>query len=282
MEELWQSLIPHFVAEETGRCFRICTDKEIVFKHNQSGVLQPRRDSIPNLIDPFGYLSNGDCWSYEIGFKDAVVQFIDKEQLHKVDCDAISDTFGGLRLGFEVSDRQMYDLTAEGGTSEFGGGPYTGGSCMGLNLRLGDGREVTTTVTHAFVALYQHRYPRDRLKNFIVSKAKDVTMSISKGLGFVRKMAESMKISAARPLREPVQFFRKDPNEKMGVITQCFDTPDWHYLFPHGFPHDLSLISATPNGPLPVIATPPNTPRITGRLGQYDCFGVFGWCGVIG
>ncbi|KAI9789824.1 MAG: hypothetical protein M1816_005741 [Peltula sp. TS41687] len=174
--------------------------------------------------------------------------------------EGVPDTAGGLYVGYDIIDNRPSTFEATSGyavaakpEAEF----TRSMGCLGLRVKLNDGVEAITTVTHGLVNLPQHGLVV-RVTNWFL-KAKEALLRF--------RTPAHVKISRATgnsPLGKTVWLALT--NQKVGTIEYTYDTPSPHLPFPAGYQHDLSLVT---DKELPWVTSPPGVATINGWA-QYD------------
>ncbi|KAL1970153.1 hypothetical protein VTN77DRAFT_6558 [Rasamsonia byssochlamydoides] len=168
---------------------------------------------------------------------------------------------GSLHVVFDVMNIQ---LATEPVTTGFQVAvmPDAGESagCLGLKLRMPQGQEVITTVTHGFV---KRPDPLNALK-YIGSWI----LSAKEALRRFRSPRPQPQAPAIGMLRKPpsgspigkVVWLVGGNRKIIGTITHTYDRPSRSLPYLQGYLHDLSLTTDTA---LPEVSSPPGYPRIT-------------------
>ncbi|EPS31492.1 hypothetical protein PDE_06447 [Penicillium oxalicum 114-2] len=135
-----------------------------------------------------------------------------------------------------------------------------GSGCLGLRIKMQDGKEGITTVTHDFV-----RRPS-------WSRALPFADWISKRENSLRRLlnlstpADTPVTGISRawlsncPIGKEVWLTTASSPTRIGTITQAFDTPSLIFPYPSGYQHDLCLITGDN---LPPLSSPPGYPAVT-------------------
>ncbi|KAJ6155024.1 hypothetical protein N7470_005590 [Penicillium chermesinum] len=168
------------------------------------------------------------------------------------DISKLEPTAGGISSGMQVSTEAN---------------SANGLGCIGLRVRMVDGEEAITTVTHGFVRNPQHSRVVLKLADWI-SKTKSALQRFrrpkpqpnSYAVGVTR---DSQVTSLGSNKNSPIgkDIWLATEQTRIGTITQTFDKPSEFLPYPAGYKHDLSLITGAG---LPEINSPPGYPVITG------------------
>ncbi|KKK21464.1 hypothetical protein ARAM_003766 [Aspergillus rambellii] len=131
--------------------------------------------------------------------------------------------------------------------------------CLGLRIRMTDGKEAITTVTHGFV-----RHPQGsrvvnilgdwylRTKSALQQFFRPPPQSETCAIGVVRNLGNS-------PIGKEVWL--TNVKKRIGRITETFDKPSPILPYPMGYKHDISLIT---DKDLPLLVSPPGYPVVLG------------------
>ncbi|CAG7990198.1 unnamed protein product [Penicillium nalgiovense] len=186
---------------------------------------------------------------------------------------------GGLRTIYDVPRVTISADTVASGmeVSETPESP-NGSGCLGLRLRMPDGKEAITTVTHGFV-----RNPRASrvvsmfsdwilwTKSALQRFLRQSPLSDTCALGVVENSQTNSPIdkevwlATEKKRASPIPFFlrtTKDTNLfiQIGTISHTFDNPSPALPYPAGYRHDLSLIT---DDKLPALVSPPGYPVVS-------------------
>ncbi|KAJ5791593.1 uncharacterized protein N7518_008604 [Penicillium psychrosexuale] len=167
---------------------------------------------------------------------------------------------GGLRI---LYDEYRLEATADTVTSgmEVCDKPESlqGQGCLGLRIRMNDGKEAITTVTHGFV-----RNPRRsrmtkmfsewilRAKSALLRLRNPPPQSDTSAIGVVRNSNKNSPIGK--------EVWLATEKKRIGTISYTFDDPSPVLPFPAGYRHDLSLIM---DDELPQLISPPGYPAVS-------------------
>lgn len=123
--------------------------------------------------------------------------------------------------------------------------------CLGLSLQLPTGEYVTTAVTHGFVDRPSHKASGiERTYKRCSAVIKDLTaFRLS---AFSRSVRTPHIQTRERIGNSPIGkgVWRADTNTKIGTVTATYDTPSTHLPYPHGYSHDLSLVTSKDGSPI--------------------------------
>ncbi|KAJ5690359.1 hypothetical protein N7462_004751 [Penicillium macrosclerotiorum] len=164
---------------------------------------------------------------------------------------------GGLRTIYDVPRVKVSsDTIASGMEASETPKSLNGSGCLGLKLRMPDGKEVVTTVTHGFV-----RNPRP---SRVVSMFSDwISWTKSALRRFVRKSdACALGVARKSQTNSPIgkEVWLATEKKRIGTISQTFDDPSPVLPYPAGYRHDLSLIT---DDDLPALVSPPGYPVVS-------------------
>ncbi|KAJ5227469.1 uncharacterized protein N7469_007475 [Penicillium citrinum] len=237
----------------------------------------PIRDVIVPNINPRSFLSVETIEYIRLAFPGSVgaqvlisgwilVLFPDKKTLQKCWDHGAPDEICNLRVGYIL---MKYYSTATSTTIIEAGQAVTetpdsidSQAALGLRLRLPGGLEAITTVTHAFVRLADPQMSSFR---------RAITEQILVAKKYLQKLRPPPKDTQHEGMvftydhsNSPIgkAVWLSGTKTQIGAITLTYDRCSRHHLipYPHGFQHDLSLITG-PN--LPQLTNPRNSPRVT-------------------
>ncbi|KAJ5997397.1 hypothetical protein N7522_009057 [Penicillium canescens] len=135
-----------------------------------------------------------------------------------------------------------------------------GQGCLGLRIRMTDGKEAITTVTHGFVR-NPHRSRMTMMFSEWILRAKSALLGFRRpppqsdtcAIGVVRSSNKNSPIGK--------EVWLATEKKRIGVISYTFDDPSPVLPFPAGYRHDLSLIM---DDNLPQLVSPPGYPAVSG------------------
>ncbi|KAJ5666055.1 uncharacterized protein N7477_008503 [Penicillium maclennaniae] len=135
-----------------------------------------------------------------------------------------------------------------------------GQGCLGLRIRMTDGKEAITTVTHGFV-----RNPQWSRMTMMFS---DWILRSKSALSCFRRpppQSDTCAIGVERSSNKnsPIgkEVWLATEKKRIGVISHTFDDPSPVLPFPAGYRHDVSLIM---DDDLPQLVSPPGYPAVSG------------------
>ncbi|KAJ5193414.1 hypothetical protein N7449_009556 [Penicillium cf. viridicatum] len=198
-----------------------------------------------------------------------LILFPEKKSLEACWDKGVPDEVGGLRVGYIIASfHATANIVESGRAVSDAPGTLVQQAALGLRLRLPGGLEAITTVTHAFVRLADSRMSKIR-KRFTehILAAKEYLKRMQPP---PRQAPQAGIVYPKRVGNSPVgkQVWLSGTDTCIGTITVTYDRFTRHRLipYPHGFQHDLSLVTG-PN--LPQLTNPPYTPRVT-EWGPYE------------
>ncbi|KAJ5472944.1 hypothetical protein N7530_006945, partial [Penicillium desertorum] len=158
---------------------------------------------------------------------------------------------GGLRTIYDVP---RVKVRADTIVSE----SLNGSGCLGLRLRMPDGKEAITTMTHGFVSS-----PRP---SRVVSMFSDWTLWTKSALRRSLRRPSLpypcaltvVQNSSNSPIGKEVWLATE--KKRIGSISHTFDDPSPALPYPAGYRHDLSLIT---DDNLPALVSPPGYPVVS-------------------
>ncbi|KAK2745051.1 hypothetical protein FQN55_006408 [Onygenales sp. PD_40] len=176
---------------------------------------------------------------------------------------------GGLRVGYDISQCHLSSATTASGLaiSEHPNALRTS-ACLGLRLRMPNGDDVITTVTHQFVKCIE----LPSIFTAIASWCEHWYMNIRSAFQKFRPGKSSSTVPATVEKRASVgntsvgaEVWLAGTDQKIfkvGTITKTYDLNPSRYLpYPAGYQHDLSLIMSPEP---PRMTQPSNCPSIVG------------------
>lgn len=181
----------------------------------------------------------------------------------------ICGEIGGLQVVYNVLDCQpSHDPVALGASVQSfpvdSKDPFAS-VCLGLKVKMQDGRDAITTATHGFVKLPKKAEKRWRaitasyfdhikvkLQNFQTPRHETVIPAVAR--------SSSMSLHDS-PIGKIVTLFHS--NKKIGYIGRTWDRPSRWLPYPAGYKHDLSLIYSD-ESQLPPMFPRPGLPAIDG------------------
>ncbi|KAJ5485572.1 hypothetical protein N7539_005560 [Penicillium diatomitis] len=169
---------------------------------------------------------------------------------------------GGLRVMYDLLEIDITSDTVASGMPVSGSpDAIHGDGCLGLRIKLQDGTEGITTVTHGFVK----QPDQSRMLPFFdwICKKKD---SLRRLLSLPTRADTPASVMSRgwlsnSPIGKEVWLTAADKPTLVGTITQTFDSPSLVFPYPTGYRHDLSLITSEK---LPHLISPPGYPVVTG------------------
>ncbi|KGO74630.1 hypothetical protein PITC_002750 [Penicillium italicum] len=167
---------------------------------------------------------------------------------------------GGLQV---VYDKYRLEPSADAVTSgmEVCEKPESlyGQGCLGLRIRMADGKEAITTVTHGFVRNPQRSRMTMmfsewvlRAKSALLRFRRPPSQSETCAVGVVRNSNKNSPIGK--------EVWLATEKKRIGVISHTFDDPSPVLPYPAGYRHDLSLIM---DDNLPQLVSPPGYPVVS-------------------
>jgi hypothetical protein len=181
----------------------------------------------------------------------------------------ICGEIGGLQVVYNVLDCQpSHDPVALGAVVQSfpvdSKDPFAS-VCLGLKVKMQDGRDAITTATHGFVKVPKKAEKRWRaitasyfdhikakLRNFQTPRRETVIPAVAR--------SSSMSLYDS-PIGKIVTLFHS--NKKIGYIGRTWDRPSRWLPYPAGYKHDLSLIYSD-ESQLPPMFPRPGIPAIDG------------------
>ncbi|KAJ5941294.1 hypothetical protein N7516_001462 [Penicillium verrucosum] len=172
----------------------------------------------------------------------------------------------GLRVFFHTTRYSLTTTPIQSGLSvsaDPNGEHHSRAGCLGLKLQLRNGSMAITTVTHGFVQCPGVSMPANIFNVFqtIVDKAKRrlrryLPAKVGEDDGAFVMPNEVLT-------NDPVgkQVWLASSRKQIGAIAHTYDHPSRIKPYPHGYKHDLSLIS---DSALPDVTSPPGYPPVTG------------------
>lgn len=215
-------------------------------------IFASRPTDIRRTINPRRFLTSRDVavvrgmWPRSIGLRMyisgfATVLFPSRKEMEASWNESWTDTIGSLQPGAEVLEDVQPSAMSCGNSAR----------CLGLRIRLLDGTEAITALTHAFV-----RNPWRCWVLQVVCQRSIAAMEKISGL-FSQRHPQTEACQNS-PLGKP---FPASSRSSSSTITKAYDTPSTTLPHPNGYIHDLSLLM----GPeLPRITIPRNIGTITG------------------
>ncbi|KAJ5585423.1 uncharacterized protein N7459_005223 [Penicillium hispanicum] len=167
---------------------------------------------------------------------------------------------GGLRTIYDIPRLEVNADTVISGM-EVSETPESlhGSGCLGLRLRMPDGTEAITTVTHGFV--------RNPQSSRVVSLFSDY---IARAKSALQRLIhrppppDTLALGVARnsPANSPIgkEVWLATEKQRIGAISYTFDDPSPTLAYPAGYRHDLSLIT---DYNLPAVVSPPGYPVVS-------------------
>lgn len=170
---------------------------------------------------------------------------------------------GGLRVVYDLVAAEVTASTIESGYEvSISPNSLQSTGCLGLRLRMTDGVDVITTVTHGFV-----RHPSaSRLTQTVCDWILRAKSAIGRFRNpFSPRPAETPAggISRSGNSNSPIgkHVWLATEARKVGTISRSFDQPSSVLPYPAGYRHDLSLVT---DDNLPFVVSPPGYPVISG------------------
>ncbi|KAK1761794.1 hypothetical protein QBC33DRAFT_553309 [Phialemonium atrogriseum] len=211
------------------------------------------RDTIHYAINPRRLLSSEDIHQFADMFPRAIglqifiagrihVLYQDRTYVEADWREGVPQQVGGLAVQFSVPSiiPSQAELTYRQGVAAKKDSRIATG-CLGVSLRLPDGEVVATTVTHGFVHLPGVGY---------LSRAVGLFDKLKKSLLRLRWPPQQESLTGHVRSSDPAgnspvgkEVWVAATNCRLGTIGHTFDRPSRYLPYPHGYGHDLSLVS---------------------------------------
>jgi len=251
------------------------------FRYPDYAVMLPLMSLFPYLLNPRRLLTAEELNKLRLMYPHACgVQLLIGGQLvilFKTESDmraswsrGLCSEIGGLQVVYNVLDCQpSHDPVVPGAVVQnFPADPKDplAWVCLGLKVKMQDGRDAITTVTHGFVKLPKKGEKRWRAitaSYFDHIKAKLRNFQTPRRETVIPAVARSSSMSPYNsPIGKIVTLFRS--NKKIGYIGRTWDRPSRWLPYPTGYKHDLSLIYSSDDSQLPPMFPRPGNPAIDG------------------
>ncbi|KAJ5765130.1 hypothetical protein N7520_004689 [Penicillium odoratum] len=192
-----------------------------------------------------------------------IILFDDMQHVRNAYTEIYPLELAGMLVYFDVARDELSTTPVEYGldTDTRIGEENTRAGCIGLKVRLQDGTEAITTVTHGFV-----NCPGTSLATTMLNVVRQMLDKAKKTL--VRylpaRIAEDNRfitysgVLTNNPIGREVLIAAS--HHRIGHISRTYDQPSRIKPYPHGYDHDLSLVT---DPALPDVCNPPGYPAVS-------------------
>ncbi|KAJ5888631.1 hypothetical protein N7495_008672 [Penicillium taxi] len=234
-----------------------------VYDQHFSRYINPRRFLRSTDLDSLRQLFPGAVGATVLIAGFLIILFDDIQHVHDAYSEIYPLELAGLLVHFDIA---RGDLTTVPFQYGLGIGARIGeennsAGCIGLKVRLQDGSEAITTVTHGFVYCPGSSVAAN-VMNLIQTTLDRVKGLLVRYLPTRIRMDTTFIMHSGALTNNPVgrEVLIASSHMKIGNISYSYDRPSKTKPYPHGYDHDLCLIS---DSALPDVSNPPGYPVVT-------------------